>query len=47
MTVTAEMFKPLTEAVQSNVDVILPVGVGIMVIMIGIGIIPRVIHKFV
>lgn len=47
MTVTAEMFAPLTAAVTSNAEVMIPVGVGIMALMVGIGLIPRILYKFI
>lgn len=47
MTVTAEMFKGLTDAVSSNAEVIVPIGVTIMGVLVGIGLIPRIVHKFI
>ena len=44
--ISAEMLQPITEALTSNVNVILPVGLGIMGTMIGIGLIPRLVYKF-
>ena len=44
--ISAEMLQPITEALTSNVSVILPVGLGIMGTMIGIGLIPRLVYKF-
>lgn len=44
--VTAEMLEPITNAVTSNLGVLLPVGIGIMAIMIGVALIPRIIYKF-
>lgn len=44
--VTAEMLEPITNAVTSNLGVLLPVGIGIMAIMIGVALIPRIIWKF-
>lgn len=46
MTVTADMFKGLTSAVTANAEVIVPIGVGIMAIMVGISLIPRILYKF-
>ncbi|OOM69522.1 hypothetical protein [Clostridium sp. BL-8] len=43
---TADMFTGLTTAVTSNAGVLLPVGITIMGIMVGIGLIPRIIYKF-
>lgn len=47
MTVTADMFTGLTNAVTSNAEVIIPIGIGIMAIMVGIGLIPRILYKFI
>jgi hypothetical protein len=44
--VTAEMLEPITDAVTSNLGVLLPVGIGIMAIMVGVALIPRIIWKF-
>ena len=44
--VTAEMLEPVADAVTSNLGVLLPVGIGIMAIMIGVALIPRIIWKF-
>ena len=44
--VTAEMLEPITNAVTSNLNVLLPVGIGIMAIMVGVALIPRIIWKF-
>lgn len=47
MTVTADMFSGLTSAVTSNAEVIIPIGVGIMAVMVGISLIPRILYKFI
>lgn len=44
--ITSAMLAPLTDAVVSNLGVILPVGLGLMAVMLGIRLIPRVIHSF-
>lgn len=44
--VTADMFSGLTSGITANAEVLIPVGVGIMAIMIGISVIPRIIYKF-
>ena len=44
--ITAEMLAPITTALSSNLEVIIPVGMGIMGTMIGVGLIPRLIYKF-
>lgn len=44
--ITAEMLKPITDAVSSNIGVLLPVGLSIMGIMVGVNLIPRIVYKF-
>ena len=44
--ISADMLAPITEALTSNLNVILPVGLGIMGTMIGVGLIPRLVYKF-
>lgn len=44
--VTKEMLAPLTTSLNSNLEVLLPFGVGLMSVMIGVGLIPRIIYKF-
>lgn len=44
--ITADMLKPLVDGVTANVGVILPVGLGLMAIFLGIKFIPRLIHMF-
>ena len=39
-------FAPLTTAITGNLEVLLPVGITIMGIMIGVSLIPRIIYKF-
>lgn len=46
MAITAEMLAPITENLNSNLGVLLPVGITIMGIMIGVGLIPRIVYKF-
>ncbi|MGX1195508.1 hypothetical protein [Metabacillus sp. SLBN-84] len=45
-TVTTAMVQPISDAISDNVGVLLPVGVGIMAIMVGISLIPRIVYKF-
>lgn len=47
VTVTKDMFSGLTSAIISNAEVLIPVGVGIMAIMVGISLIPRILYKFI
>lgn len=44
--VTAEMLEPVQQAITSNLGVLLPVGISIMAIMIGVALIPRIVYKF-
>lgn len=44
--VTAEMLAPITTNLTSNLDVLLPVGISIMGVMIGVSLIPRIVYKF-
>lgn len=44
--ITAEQLTPLTTALTSNIGVLLPVGITIMGIMIGVSLIPRIVYKF-
>lgn len=44
--VTAEMLQPITNSITSNLDVLLPVGIAIMAVMIGVALIPRIIYRF-
>lgn len=46
LVITAEMLEPITTAITSNLSVLLPVGIGIMAIMIGVHLVPRIIYKF-
>ena len=44
--VTAEMLEPVTTAITSNLVTLIPVGITILAIMIGVSLIPRIIYKF-
>lgn len=46
MVITSEMLAPITSAVTNNLETLLPVGISIMAIMIGVSLIPRIIYKF-
>lgn len=46
MTITAEMLAPITEAINSGLTTLVPIGLGIMGSMIGISLIRRVIYTF-
>ena len=43
---TAELLKPISTAVTTNVNLLVPVGIGIMALMVGVGLIPRIVYKF-
>ena len=44
--ITAELVAPITTAISSGLSVLVPIGLGVMATFIGIGLIPRIIYKF-
>ena len=44
--ITSSMLAPITSAVNSGLTTIVPVGIGIMAIILGIGLIPKIIKRF-
>lgn len=44
--VTADMLQPITQSITGNLGVLLPIGISIMAVMIGVSLIPRIIYKF-
>lgn len=44
--VTSDMLSGLTSTITDNLAVVLPVGLGIFAIFIGINIVPKIIKKF-
>ena len=44
--ITTAMLEPILDYITGNIAVIMPVGIAVMGIMIGISLIPRVIKKF-
>lgn len=44
--VTADMLQPIVDSITGNLGVLLPVGVTILAVMIGVALIPRIIWKF-
>lgn len=46
MPITAEMLEPIVTAITTNVTALVPVGLTIMGVMVGVGLIPRIIYKF-
>lgn len=46
MELTSVMLQPITDALSTNLGVLLPVGLTIMGTMIGVSLIPRIVYKF-
>lgn len=44
--ITADMLAPITDAITTNITVLIPVGIGVMGTMIGVSLIPRIVYKF-
>lgn len=44
--ITAELVAPITSAINSGLTTLVPIGLGIMATFIGLGLIPRIIYKF-
>ena len=44
--ITAELVEPIVEMVSSSVVSLLPAGMAIMAIMVGVRMIPRLVHMF-
>lgn len=44
--VTSGMVQPIVDAVSNNATVLVPIGIAIMAIMVGISLIPRIVYKF-
>lgn len=44
--ITAELVAPITNAINSGLTTLVPIGLGIMATFIGLGLIPRIIYKF-
>lgn len=44
--ITAELVKPVTDAISSGLTTLVPIGIGVMATFVGIGLIPRIIYKF-
>lgn len=45
-TITADLVKPVTDAISSGLTVLVPVGIGIMATFVGLNLVPRIIYKF-
>ena len=46
ISITTEMFQPLLDTVSSTLTVLLPIGLALLGITIGVALIPRIIWKF-
>lgn len=44
--ITSDQLQPIVDTLVANLDVLLPVGITIMGIMIGVSLIPRIVYKF-
>jgi len=44
--ITTDMLKPIVDGITANIGVILPVGISIFSILIGISLIPKIIKYF-
>ena len=44
--ITAELIKPIQTAIDYGLSTLVPVGIGIMAVFVGISLIPRIIYKF-
>jgi len=44
--VTAELVQPVVDAISSGLTTLVPIGITLMAAFIGIGLIPRIIYKF-
>lgn len=44
--ITSEMLEPILDYITGNIAVIIPVGIAVMGIMIGIALVPRIIKRF-
>lgn len=44
--ITSDLVAPITTAISTGLTTLVPIGIGIMAVFIGIGLIPRIIYKF-
>lgn len=44
--VTTDLVQPVVDAINSGLTTLVPIGLGVMATFIGIGLIPRIIYKF-
>lgn len=45
--ITAAMLQPVMDYLLEAVKVAAPIGIGVMAILVGVGFVPKIIHKFV
>lgn len=45
--ITSAQLAPIGDTINANAAVLIPVGIGVMAIMVGIKIIPRIINNFI
>lgn len=44
--ITSNLVQPITNAINSGLTTLVPIGIGIMATFVGISLIPRIIYKF-
>lgn len=44
--ITESLVAPIKNAIDSGLSTLVPIGIGVMSVMIGISLIPRIIYKF-
>jgi hypothetical protein len=44
--VTSEMLADITKTITGNLDTLLPVGITIMAVLMGVSLIPKIIYRF-
>lgn len=44
--ITSDMLQPLLDGISSNISVILPVGIAVFAIFVGVSILPKIVKKF-
>lgn len=44
--ITTDLIKPISESINSGLDTLVPIGIGIMATFIGLSLIKRVIYTF-
>ncbi len=44
--ITTEMLSPLVDGITANIGVILPIGIALFAIIIGISLLPKLVKKF-